>query len=143
MATTSTNGKRNEKALALGIAVLLVLGGVIAGGAYWWKQRSAPSQASAADCALAQKIIDEARKLPQDKAAVETWLKDTRELRRKQMKDGFLGLQISNYETMAADHALGKDDGMATPEAQTKMRDTANSHCTEAKRTLVMPRIGS
>jgi predicted negative regulator of RcsB-dependent stress response len=143
MAGTVTTSKRNGKALALGIAALLVLGAVIAGGAYWWNQRNAPSQASAADCALAQKIVDEAQKLSGDKAAVEKWEKETTKLRYARMKDGYLSAQIAQYAFWAASHALGKDDEVAPPKKQAEMRDTANSHCTEAKRTLAIPPIGS
>jgi hypothetical protein len=112
------------------------------GGAYWWQQRDAPSQASAADCALAQKIIDEAQELPADKAAVAKWRKDTRDLRIAEMKDGYLGLRIATYEQWAADHATGEAEA-PTKQELAEMTNTANSHCTEAERTLVVPPIAS
>ncbi|UUU32303.1 hypothetical protein JIX56_21665 [Streptomyces sp. CA-210063] len=143
MVITVQSDSRSKKALVFGISLaVVVMAAVGIGGAYWWQQRDAPSQASAADCALAQKIIDEAQELPADEAAVAKWRKDTRDLRIAEMKDGYLGLRIATYEQWAADHATG------TAEAPTKqeladMTKTANSHCTEAERTLVVPPIAS
>ncbi|MFG3252508.1 hypothetical protein [Streptomyces sp. NPDC048172] len=128
----------------LGVVAAVVLAAAVAGGAYVWQQRDGASQASAADCALAQKIVDQAGQLPEDKDedAVTKWQKDTQDLRRSKMEDGYLGLQIAKYEGWAVAHARG--EGAAPSEAKQKeTADTANSHCADADRTLRFPPIGS
>jgi uncharacterized membrane protein len=136
----TTSGTRNRKGITSGLVVVAVLMAVGVGGAYWWYQRTRPSQASAADCALAQNIIDQAQKLPRDKAAVEKWQKDTRQLRITRLKDGFLGVEIAGYEGWAANRATGEGP-TPTTEQLAEMTRNANSHCTAAKRTLVFPPI--
>ncbi|MGW5868833.1 hypothetical protein ACWFRJ_42590 [Streptomyces sp. NPDC055239] len=138
---TVAKRRHNPKIWITGIIAALVLAAA-AGGAYWWNERSKPSQASAADCALAQKIIDGAQDLPGDKADVAKWLKDTQELRRKGMTDGYLGLQVAKYESWAADNATGEAKA-PSKSVQQKTADTANSHCTDSGRTLRFPPIGS
>lgn len=133
---------RGRKLWALGVAAAVVLAVLGAGGAYWWQERGKPSQASAADCALAQDILDRTRQLPREKDAVTKWQKNTRELRSEKMKDGYLGLQISKYESWAAEHAKGESQGPGKAELK-KTADAANSHCTEAERTLTFPTVGS
>jgi hypothetical protein len=140
MVTTYRTGTGNRKAQAFGLVVIAILMAVTAGGAYWWYQRNLPSQASAADCALAQTIIDQAQTLPRDKAAVEKWQKDTRQLRITQLKDGFLGVEIAGYEGWAANRATGEGP-TPTKQELAEMTKNANSHCEAAKRTLVFPPI--
>ncbi|MCX4908943.1 hypothetical protein [Streptomyces sp. NBC_00878] len=136
---TGTTGSLKVKALVLGVVAVAILV-VGAGGAYWWHQHNLPSQASAADCALAQKIIDEAQK--QDKSTVTKWLKDVRELRYAEMKDGYLSGQIGRYEGATATHLTG--EGEASTKAElADMSKQANAHCTAAKRTLVFPPIAA
>ncbi|MFD4559868.1 hypothetical protein ACFWP5_37070 [Streptomyces sp. NPDC058469] len=130
----------NVKVLVFGIVAAVVLAGAGIGGAYWWHQRNLPSQASAADCSLAQDIIDRAQKLPHDKTAVAKWQKDMHDLRTAKMSDGYLGLEISSYEAWSANRAT--DTGTAPSKDELKsVRKNANSHCTAVKRTLVFPTI--
>ncbi|MFK4103882.1 hypothetical protein ACI2L1_28130 [Streptomyces sp. NPDC019531] len=144
MATSETQtgkiGSPRVKALVFGIVAIVILAAVGTGGAYWWHQRNAPSQASAADCALAQRIIDEAQ--AQDKSTVMKWMEKMHDLRKAQMKDGYLGYQIARYESSIAAHLTGKGEaptkaGLADVSAQ------ANSHCTAVKRTLVFPPLAA
>nr|WSY55149.1 hypothetical protein OG999_36805 [Streptomyces sp. NBC_00886] len=118
--------------------MILVVAG--AGGAYWWHQHNLPSQASAADCALAQKIIDEAQ--TQDKSTVKKWMESMHDLRKAQMKDGYLGLQIARYEGSMAAHLTGEDE-VPTKAELADMSAQANSHCTAVKRTLVFPPLAA
>ncbi|WP_326807653.1 hypothetical protein OHB04_15665 [Streptomyces sp. NBC_01775] len=139
--TIDSKAPRNRKAWVLGVVAAVFLA-ALGGGTYWWQQRSQPSQASAADCALAQKIVDQTRNLPKDKDAVTKWQQDTQDLRHKKMRDGYLGLQISKYESWAAEDAKGQ--GPAPKKSKQKeTADTANSHCKDAKRTLTFPPVGS
>ncbi|MFJ9624848.1 hypothetical protein [Streptomyces sp. NPDC101181] len=137
-----TRGGHGPRTWIVGAAAAAVLAGAVGGGALWWNERSRPSQATAADCALAQKIIDGAQDLPAEKTDVAKWLKDSQELRRENMEDGYLGAQISKYESWAADHATHTGRGPSAPELR-KTADTANAHCEDAGRTLDLPPIGS
>jgi hypothetical protein len=128
------------KALVFGTVAIAILAVVGTGGAYWWHQHNLPSQASAADCALAQKIIDEAQK--QDKSTVTKWLKDVRELRYAEMKDGYLSGQIGRYEGATATHLTGKGE-TPTKADVADISKQANVHCTAVKRTLVFPPIAA
>ncbi|MEU3983518.1 hypothetical protein AB0F77_26130 [Streptomyces sp. NPDC026672] len=132
-------GSLRTKALVFGIAaVFLVSAG--AGGAYWLHQRGLPSQASAADCDLAQKIIDEAQ--TQDRSTVVKWTEDMHDLRMEKMKDGYLGLQIARYEDSVAAHLTGKGEAPTKAELA-DMSKQANSHCTGVEHTLVFPPVAA
>lgn len=136
---TDPKATRNRKVWVSGVAAAVFVAAIGVGGTYWWQQRNEPSQASAADCALAQKIVDQTRTLPKDEDTVTKWQKDTQNLRDKKMEDGYLGLQISQYESWAAEHAV--DEGPAPSKSEQKeTADAANSHC---ERTLHFPSIGS
>ncbi|OJF13217.1 flagellar basal body-associated FliL family protein [Couchioplanes caeruleus] len=138
---SSTPNKKRPLLVAGLIAVVLMVGAVVA-GAYLWRRYQAPSQASAADCALAQSIIDRARQVPRDKAAAEKWAAETRQMRITGMKDGYLGALVAQYEGWAVASATGEGRPPA-PREVTDLRDEANGHCEEAGRTLTFPPIVS
>ncbi|WP_405870842.1 MULTISPECIES: hypothetical protein [unclassified Streptomyces] len=138
---TASTSLRHNKSILLGLIALLVFTATAIGAGRWWDQHNAPSQASKADCALAQKIIDETAELPTDKTAVEKWEK-TEQQRRAQLKDGYLGASISNYNGLAAMQAKGE----ATPPLKKRVQelaDQANSHCSDADVKLVFPALAS
>ncbi|WP_181805569.1 hypothetical protein [Streptomyces shenzhenensis] len=133
---------RNNRSLVFG-AVGVVLAAVVAAvAAYGWHEHNKPSQASAADCRLAQRIVDEAQRLPKDAKAADAWGRRTATMRRAQMKDGYLGAQISNYEGWAVLHAKGEGEPPAGKELA-RIAKEANSHCTDAGITLTLPAFGS
>lgn len=134
---------RRSLGIVIGALALVVLTGVGIAGGYWWHERNLPSQASKADCTLAQQIIDEAQKLPTgDKKAVDKWEKDTATLRRTQMKDGYLGYNIAQYEGWATAKAKGEAVEQ-TEKDMLHIAAQANSHCTDAKVTLAFPSLNS
>ncbi|MCZ4604168.1 hypothetical protein O3S80_10455 [Streptomyces sp. Lzd4kr] len=134
---------RRSLAIVIGAVALVVLAGVGIVGGRWWHERNLPSRASKADCTLAQQIIDEAQKLPTgDKKAVDKWKKDTAALRRTQMKDGYLGYNMAQYEGWVTTKAKGE----AVEQTKKEMVDIAgqaNSHCTDAKVKLTFPSLNS
>ncbi|MGP4049988.1 hypothetical protein [Streptomyces sp. 2A115] len=142
--STPTRNKptRNNRSILVGLIATLFLTVIAVAGSNWWNERSAPSQASKADCALAQKIVDDAQELPSGKAAVEEWWQSTGELRRSQMKDGFLSAQISIYEGWAFQHAKGEGTAPAEREVD-QLTKKANTHCTDAGVKLAFPPIAS
>ncbi|MFI6936918.1 hypothetical protein [Streptomyces sp. NPDC050287] len=112
-----------------------------AGGAYWWHQHNKLSQASMVDCQLAQKLVDSAQHIPDGTAAIDKWEKSERQ-RRSQMKDGYLGANISVYDGWA----LGNAKGQGTPPSKSdvkQLEDTANRHCIEAGIEISLPQITS
>ncbi|WP_416986568.1 hypothetical protein [Streptomyces sp. T028] len=141
-ATVATKRPRRKKAIVFG-SLALALSAVIAGSAaYWWNEHNKLSQASKADCALAQRIVDDAQNLPSDKAAVVKWEQDTMKMRRAQMKDGYLGFRVAQYEIWAADKAKG----VGTPPSDrevSKLSDKANAHCAEALMMITFPPLAN
>ncbi|MGW0821751.1 hypothetical protein [Streptomyces sp. NPDC002845] len=133
---------RNKKAMLFGVVALVLFAVMAAAAGFWWNERSKPSQASKADCLLAQKIVDDAQELPSGKAAVEEWWQSTGELRRSQMKDGFLSAQISIYEGWAFQHAKGEGTPPADREVD-QLTKKANGHCADAGVKLAFPPIAS
>jgi hypothetical protein len=107
-------------------AVFVVILALIA--SYAWEQHFTPSRASAADCQLAQAIIDQAQRLPHSRAADEAWLTDMHNLRMARMKDGYLGLQVARYEGWAAARATGTGELPTAAEFRDMVHE-ANSHC--------------
>ncbi|BFO20890.1 hypothetical protein SHKM778_72780 [Streptomyces sp. KM77-8] len=99
MNTTPTTPNRKRTRLVIGAATAVIAGALVAGAGYWWLDRDELSQASAADCRMAQRIITEAEKISTGPAPdAQTWWKKTGDERRAQMKDGYLGAKVSRYE---------------------------------------------
>jgi hypothetical protein len=140
--SVSARPRRRLAFLIGSLAFVVLVGAGVAGGS-WWHERKQPSQASKADCALAQQIIDGAQQLPtDDKQAVDKWEKDTATLRRARMKDGYLGFTIAQYEGWATTKAKG-GTGELTKKDLLHIADQANSHCAEAEVTLEFPALNS
>lgn len=116
------------RGIVLGILTLTIVAAVAFGGNYLWQKWFGPSQASAADCALAQTIIDQGKALTSDQAAAEEWARQMHDLRYSSMEDGYLGLQISRYEGMIIHQKTGLYDPVTEADAR-DMREQANSHC--------------
>ncbi|TPQ24062.1 hypothetical protein [Streptomyces sporangiiformans] len=131
----------HNKAILFGILALALFTAVAIAGGRWWNERNQPSQASKTDCLLAQKLVDSAQKIPSEKAAIETWVKTERQL-RSQIDDGYLGGNISVYNGWAALQAKGEGTPPQKKELQ-RLAEKANSHCSNAKVTLVFPPIAS
>ncbi|MFJ9585854.1 hypothetical protein [Streptomyces acidicola] len=137
-----SKSSRKKKAIIFGTVAAAFLVAISAAGGYWLYERNQPSQASKADCALAQRIVDGAQDLSHDKQAVEEWEKSTMKLRRSEMKDGYLGFRIAQYEIWAALQAKG--EGTPPADKQVKeLADKANRHCVDAGVTLTLPSIAS
>ncbi|MFJ8107220.1 hypothetical protein [Streptomyces sp. NPDC096132] len=133
---------RRTKAIVLGSLVLALSAVLATAAGFWWQERNRPSQASKADCALAQQIVDDAQKLPGDKVAVDKWEQDTMKMRRARMKDGYLGFNVAQYEEWATDKARG--EGTPPSDKQVlKLSDKANEHCADAKVAITFPPLAS
>ncbi|GAB2947293.1 hypothetical protein GCM10023080_002420 [Streptomyces pseudoechinosporeus] len=141
-APTRNKPTQRNKAILFGVIAALFLTALAVAGSRWWNERNEPSQASKADCVLAQKLVDEAQELPSGKAAVEEWWQSTGELRRSQMKDGHLSAQISIYQGWAFLNAKGEGTPPADREVD-KLAKKANGHCADAGVKLAFPPVAS
>jgi hypothetical protein len=137
--TIGGNRSRLTRSIVLGVVTVGVLAAIAIGGNHLWQKHSGPTQASAADCALAQSIVDQAQKLPKGEAAVDKWRKDMHDLRIGTDMDGFLGIEVSVYERWAAEKATGKGKPPTAAEFRT-METEANRHC---DKKVVFPPISS
>lgn len=141
-ATPATrNRKRNR--LVIGAATAVTVAALAAGAAYWWQDRNELSQASAEDCRLAQRIITEAEEISTGPAQdAEKWWRETGAERRAQMKDGYLGAKISQYEGWALATAKKSSDAPSAKDVK-NLQDDARGHCSDSGVTLSMPPLGS
>ena len=102
MSTTPATQNRKRNRLVIGAVTAVVAAALVAGAGYWWQDRNELSQASAEDCKLAQQIVTEAEEISTGPAPdAQKWWKETGDERRAQMKDGYLGAKISQYEGWA------------------------------------------
>ncbi|GAA3773681.1 hypothetical protein ACFS5L_29285 [Streptomyces phyllanthi] len=137
---TAVTRPRRTKTLVFGAAALVLSAVIAAGAGFWWNKHNEPSQASRADCALAQQLVDSAKEIPSDRAGIEKWEK-TAQQGRAQLKDGYLAAGISNYHGLAAMKAKGGETPAGKKVLQ--LSDQANEHCADALVTLTFPPLSS
>ncbi|MFC3577412.1 hypothetical protein ACFOZ0_29890 [Streptomyces yaanensis] len=137
---TAVARPRKTKAIVFGAVALAFSAVIVTAAGYWWHEHNRPSQASKADCVLAQQLVDSTRQIPSDKAAVDKWEKSAQQ-RRYQLKDGYLGASISNYEGLAAQNARG--EGAPSVKEVRHLQDQASGHCVDANVKLSFPSISS
>lgn len=136
---TSTSNRTKKAVLFGALAVVVLLAAAVAGN-YWWTEHKKPSQASKADCVLAQELVGAAKEIPGDKAGIAKWEKAVQE-GRAQLKDGYLASSISNFHGMAA--AKAKGEGAPTEKMVTETSDKANEHCADARTVITFPSLSS
>ncbi|MFC8368587.1 MULTISPECIES: hypothetical protein [unclassified Streptomyces] len=138
---TTRNRKRNR--LVIGAATAVTVAALAAGAAYWWQDRDELSQASAEDCRLAQRIITEAEEISTGPVPdAEKWWQETGDERRAQMKDGYLGIKIAQYEGWAVETAKKSSEVPSAKDVK-DLEGKARGHCSDSGVTLSMPPLGS
>ncbi|MFF2324909.1 MULTISPECIES: hypothetical protein [unclassified Streptomyces] len=143
MNTTPTTQNRKRNRLVIGAVTAVIAAALAAGAGYWWQDRNELSQASAEDCRLAQRIITEAEAISTGPVPdAEKWWKETGDMRRAQMKDGYLGAKISQYEGWALETAKKSPEAPSTKDVKNLQEDT-RGHCSDSGVTLSMPPLGS
>lgn len=143
METTPATKIRTRNRVVIGaVAAALTLS--LAGGAgYWWHERNQPSQASAADCRMARTIITEAQQVSAGPAPeAEKWERQTAQRRRTQMKDGYLGFNIAQYEAWAVLTAQKSPESPSARDLR-DLEDKARAHCADSGVDLTMPPLGA
>lgn len=141
----ATNDDRNRKRnrVVLGAATAVIAAALVAGAGYWWQGRDELSQASAADCELARRIVTEAERISTASASeARKWWEETGDERRARMEDGYLGATISTYEGYALETARNPAAAPSAEELKV-LQEKARGHCADAGITLSMPRLGS
>ncbi|MEU2899568.1 hypothetical protein ACWC4E_15065 [Streptomyces sp. NPDC001273] len=123
MPTSPATPDRKRNRLVIGAAAAVIAGALVAGAGYWWLDRDELSQASAADCRLAQRII-------------------TGDERRAQMEDGYLGARISQYEGWALATAQKSPEAPSAKDVR-NLEKEARGHCSDSGVTLSMPPFGA
>ncbi|MFE6931167.1 hypothetical protein ACFVDT_03935 [Streptomyces sp. NPDC057699] len=143
MSTTPTTPNHKRNRLVIGAVAAVIAVALAAGAAYWWQDRNELSQASAEDCQLAQRIITEAGAISTGPVPdAEKWWRKTGDERRAQMKDGYLGAKISQYEGWALETARKSPEAPSTKDVK-NLQEDAQGHCSDSGVTLSMPPLGS
>ncbi|MFE4216929.1 hypothetical protein [Streptomyces sp. NPDC056844] len=143
MSTTPTTRNRKRNRLVIGTVAAVIAVALAAGAAYWWQDRNELSQASAEDCRLAQRIVTEAGAISTGPVPdAEKWWRKTGDERRAQMKDGYLGAKISQYEGWALETARKSPEAPSTQDVK-NLQEDAQGHCSDSGVTLSMPPLGS
>ncbi|MFG2538067.1 hypothetical protein ACGFU4_22825 [Streptomyces sp. NPDC048511] len=143
MSTTPTTRNHKRNRLVVGAVAAVIAVALAAGAAYWWQDRNELSQASAEDCRLAQRIVTEAGAISTGPVPdAEKWWRKTGDERRAQMKDGYLGAKISQYEGWALETARKSPEAPSTKDVK-NLQEDAQGHCSDSGVTLSMPPLGS
>lgn len=143
MNTTSTPQNRKRNRLVISVSTAMVAAALVAGATYWWQDHNKLSQASAEDCRLAQRIVTEAGEISTGPVPdAEKWWKKTGDARREQMKDGYLGAKISQYEGWALATARKSPEAPSAKDVK-NLQGEARGHCSDSGVTLSMPPLGS
>jgi hypothetical protein len=117
---------RTLRVVALSIVTVFVLGAIALGGTYLWQQRFGATQASAADCTLAQVIIDSTKSIPGDPAAGKKWEAATR-AKIQNVKEDYLASQLRFYVGWAVTQATSTN--RAGVEVSRNLSAEIPSHC--------------
>lgn len=143
MNTTSTTQNRKRNLLVISVATAGIAAALVTGAGYWWQDHNKLSQASAEDCRLAQHIVTEAEKISTGPVPdAEKWWRETGDERRAQMKDGYLGAKISQYEGWALATAKKSPEAPSAKDVK-NLQEEAQGHCSDSGVTLSMPPLGS
>jgi hypothetical protein len=137
--TTDAPSKTNWARLAiLGLVSVVVLSGVAFGVNYLWQKRFSPTTASAADCELAQRLIDRAQTPPTEAAAAEQWEKEIREIRYSQFENDGISTEVGRYVSWQRIIATGEGE-RPTAERYATMKKNALGHCDDSGVALRIP----
>jgi hypothetical protein len=140
--STTHSGKNSQRGRSLIFAVVtvMVLAGVAFGVNYVWQKRFGPTAASAADCRLAQQLIDQAKSAPSDPAKAEAWEADIRKVRYAKFQDDGLSTQVGRFVSYSRVKATGQGERPTAADLAT-MKKEALGHCKGSGVELTIPEI--
>ena len=128
------------RVIVLGALTLVLLAGVAFGVNWLWDKRFGPTTASAADCKLAQQLIDQAQNPPHDKAAAEKWVSQIRQVRNTRFEDDGINTEVGKYVQWQALKATGSPERPTTKQ-YSDMEERAIGHCDDSGVDLRIPKI--
>jgi hypothetical protein len=123
-----------------GAAAVAVMAAVAVSGNYLWQKQAGPTQASKADCVLAQQLFDRAQAGPGDATKAAAWETEIRQIRYTKLADEGLSTQVGKYVYWATVKATGAGEKPTVTEVDKVLKE-AKGHCGDSGVNLVIPVI--
>jgi hypothetical protein len=130
----------NIRNVTFGILTAIILAGVAFGVNHLWDRRFGPTAASAADCRLAQELIDKAQTPPADAAEAEKWEQQIRQVRYTRFEDDGISTEVGRYVRWQKARATGEDVRPRAGELD-EIYELAAGHCEDSGVELRIPKI--
>jgi hypothetical protein len=135
-----TTERNTAKLVTLGLLTIVLLGAVAYGVNFLWEKRFGPTTASAADCRLAQELIDRAQTPPTDPAEAEKWEQSIRQVRYTRFEDKGISTRVGLYVGWQRVRATGVGV-RPTPADLAENTEIALGHCDDSGVDLRIPPI--
>jgi hypothetical protein len=129
--------KNTVRLVTFGFVAVLLIVGVGLGVNYAWKELRAPTSASAADCELAQQLLDKAGSMPSDVQRANDLEVEIRATRYARFEDDGISTEVGKYVHWKAVKATGQGE-KPTRDDYDQMVRNAKGHCDD-QRDLVIP----
>lgn len=132
--------KKTVRLIAFTFIAIVVVGGVGLGVNYAWQSWRGPTQASKADCDLAQQLFDKAAQVPSDKEkakALELEIRNIRYTKFEDPENSGISTEVGKYLSWKVHKAIQEGD-LPTREKYGEMVKNAKGHC-RGERDLVIP----
>jgi hypothetical protein len=130
----------NSKHITFGILTAIILAGVAFGVNYLWDKRFGPTAASAADCTLAQQLIDKAQTPPTAEPQAEEWEQQIRQVRYTQFENDGISTEVGRYVRWSRVRATGSAMRPDAGELD-EITELAVGHCDDSGVELRVPKI--
>jgi hypothetical protein len=130
----------NRINITFGILAVIVLAGVAFGVNYLWDRRFGPTAASAADCTLAQQLIDKAQTPPTEEPQAEQWEQQIRQVRYTQLENDGISTEVGRYVHWSRVRATGDPARPGAGELD-EIIELAIGHCEDSGVELRVPKI--
>jgi hypothetical protein len=130
----------NSRHVTFGILTAIILAGVAFGVNHLWDKRFGPTAASAADCRLAQELIDKAQTPPADAVEAEKWEQQIRQVRYTRFEDDGISTEVGRYVRWQRARATGEDVQPGAGELD-EIYELAAGHCEDSGVQLRIPKI--
>jgi hypothetical protein len=130
----------NSRHVTFGILTAIILAGVAFGVNYLWEKRFGPTTASAADCRLAQELIDKAQTPPADPAEAEKWEQQIRQVRYTRFENDGISTEVGRYVRWSRVKATGSAERPAAGVLD-EITELAIGHCDDSGVDLRIPKL--
>ncbi|GAA1652190.1 hypothetical protein [Actinoplanes couchii] len=130
----------NIRLVSFAILTVVVLASVAFGVNYLWDKRFGPTSASAADCKLAQELIDKAQTPPTNATEADKWEKEIRQIRYARFEDDGISTEVGRYVRWKRVQATGAPERPAEGELD-EITELAIGHCDDSGVDLKLPKI--